>query len=212
MLTSKSSTACRQLLSLGLSKLILAVRNEKLGLAAAASLSSGQTLAKDTTIEVWKLDLASYDSVVAFSERATTLERLDIVILNAAIMPTVFKINEQTKHSECIQVNYLSTALLAVLLLPVLRRQSSPPHLTIVSSEVSAWTSFPQKDSVPILAALDTTTTSNLLDHMFISKLLGQFFIKELAKRVPSSVMVVNCVSPGTVVCNLLLLTLLSVY
>ncbi|CAG8960320.1 hypothetical protein HYFRA_00012394 [Hymenoscyphus fraxineus] len=189
----------RQLLSLGLSKLVLAVRNEDLGHAAAAALSSGQILTSDTTIEVWKLDLSSYDSIVAFSKRAASLERLDIVVLNAGITPAVFKINEQTKHSECIQVNYLSTALLAILLLPVIKRQRSPTRLNIVSSEVAAWTSFPQKDSTSILDALDTDEKTDMVDHMFISKLLGQFFVAELAKKVPSSVAIINCASPGTV-------------
>lgn len=32
-----------------------------------------------------------------------------------------------------------------------------------------------------------------------VSKLLGQFFLAELAKRVPSSVAVINCTTPGMV-------------
>lgn len=74
----------RQLLDLGCSKVILAVRSEAKGEAARQDLSRGRDL-KLGVIEVWKLDLSSYDSIIAFSERAKSLERLDLVILNAGI-------------------------------------------------------------------------------------------------------------------------------
>lgn len=53
----------RQLLDLGLSKLILAVRDESKGETACKELSTGRGLAAGV-IEVWKLDLSSYDSIV----------------------------------------------------------------------------------------------------------------------------------------------------
>ncbi|XXH00730.1 hypothetical protein Hte_007080 [Hypoxylon texense] len=55
----------RQVLELGLSKLILAVRNEEKGKAASARLTSDLGLQRDT-IEVWKLDLSVYESIVSF--------------------------------------------------------------------------------------------------------------------------------------------------
>ncbi|TVY59575.1 Short chain dehydrogenase sol3 [Lachnellula suecica] len=173
----------RQLLDLGLSKLILAVRDEGKGQAAAAKLSLGRSIAEGT-IE---------DSIVAFAERSKTLERLDIVILNAGIAPATLVINERTGHNEGIQVNYLSTALLAILLLPVVDR------ITFVSSEVAGWTSFTQKNNVPLLAAVDKPSKINMLDQIFVSKLLGRFFIVALAKIVPRSVALINSASPATV-------------
>ena len=53
----------RQLLDLGLSKLILAVRDESKGETACKELSTGRGRAAGA-IEVWKLDLSSYDSIV----------------------------------------------------------------------------------------------------------------------------------------------------
>lgn len=136
---------CSQLLDLGVSKLILAVRDLAKGRAAVAKLLKRRYLPEDY-IEVWKLDLPVYESVVAFAERSKTLERIDIVILNAGIAPASFRINSLTGHSECIQVNYLSTALLAVLLLPILKskreKQKGASRITFVSSEVAGWTSF----------------------------------------------------------------------
>lgn len=199
----------RQLLDLGISKLILAVRSEEKGAAAAARLAEGRTGLKDGTIAVWKLDLCIYDSVVAFAQRAQAeLSRLDIAILNAGIGPINRSFNDVTGHDQVIQVNYLSTALLAILLLPVIKSkrasQPGPSRLTIVSSEVSAWTKFAEGTQQPppasILAALDKKEPKvNMLDRMMVSKLLGQFFLTEIAKRVPADLVVINAASPGSV-------------
>ncbi|KAM3467300.1 hypothetical protein NHJ6243_000331 [Beauveria neobassiana] len=101
-------------LSLGLSKLLIGAHNEEKGKTA---------IADPATIESWPLDLASYDSVVAFAKRVESLERVDY-ILNAGMCATTFRINESTGHEETIQVNYLSSALLAALLLPVAKGQA----------------------------------------------------------------------------------------
>ncbi|TVY14648.1 Short chain dehydrogenase sol3 [Lachnellula arida] len=193
----------RQLLVLGLSKLILAVRDENKGKAAAAKLSSNQSFTKGVVIEVWKLDLSVYESIVAFVDRTKSLERIDNVILNAGISPATNRFNEHTGHSETIQVNYLSTALLAILLLPVVKTkreyQSQPSRITFVSSEVASWTSFKQKNEFPLLTTFDKPGKIDMLDQMFVSKLLGQFFIHDLAKIVPPSVALINSTSPATV-------------
>lgn len=191
-----------QLLDLGLSKLILAVRNEDKGKAAMAKLSSGRNL-KNGAIEVWTLDLSVYDSVVSFAERVKNdLERLDIVILNAGIGPATRVFNQNTGHDEIIQVNYLSTALLAILLLPVARakrlNQPKPSRITLVSSEVSGWTSFRERKNDPLLPAFDQQGKVDMLDRMFVSKLLGQHFLSELANHVPTSIAVINSASPGS--------------
>lgn len=103
----------RQLLDLGLTRLILAVRDENKGNAAASQLTEACKLAEGRTIEVWSLDLSLYDLVMAFAQRARGLDRLDIVNLNAGIAPAKRMFNTSTGHDEVIQVNYLSTALLA---------------------------------------------------------------------------------------------------
>ena len=196
----------RQLLDLGVSKLILAVRNEEKGKAAAADLAAGRKDLLPDTIEVWEVDLSVYDSVVAFAERAAkTLTRLDIAILNAGLCPAKRVMNPSTGHDEIVQVNYLSTALLAILLLPVAKalrkNQEQPTRITLTLSEVAAWASFPVGKDVPILAALDAPgkAAENTADRMFTSKLLGQYFISKLASRVPATVAVINSASPGSV-------------
>jgi len=200
----------RQLLDLGVSKLILAVRNEEKGAAAKVKLSEGRGLPKDgtgTTIEVWKLDLSDYDTVVSFAARAEKeLSTLDIAILNAGVLSLSQSFNKNTGHDEVIQVNYLSTALLTILLLPVFKSkrasQSGPSRMSIVSSEVAGWTNFKESKPLPssILGALDDKSAKvDMTDRMMVSKLLQHFFLVELAKIVPASLVQINAVSPGTV-------------
>ncbi|AEO70941.1 f3d6515c-665a-4909-ba2f-dfb0f1fbd9cb [Thermothielavioides terrestris] len=190
----------RQLLGLGLSRLILAVRDQERGKAAAAKLAP----ADPSVIEVWHLDLRDYDSVVAFADRAKSLGRLDIAVLNAGICPVKRIFNAKTGHDETIQVNYLSTALLAILLLPIAKASSAsqpaPTRITFTSSEFSAVARFKLGKETPILAALDKQKGRvDTIDRMYVSKLLGQFFFRELARRVPASVAVINAASPGAI-------------
>ncbi|KAI1772109.1 NAD(P)-binding protein [Hypoxylon cercidicola] len=191
----------RQLLELGLSKLILAVRDEEKGKAASAKLTSDLGL-QQGTIEVWKLDLSVYESITSFADRAKTLERLDIVVLNAGMWSPSRPFNPQTGHEEVIQVNYISTSLLAVLLLPIAkaarRNQPQPTRITFVSSEVCGFAKFKERNEVPILPAIDKPGNVDNMDRMFLSKLLGQFFFRKLAKLVPTSIAVIDAASPGS--------------
>jgi hypothetical protein len=195
----------RQLLDLGLTRLVLAVRDAEKGRAAAARLTDMCKLAEDRIIEVWPLDLASYESVMAFAERTRSLDRLDIINLNAGIGPAKRVFNPTTGHDEVIQVNYLSTALLAILILPVVKEkrphQPRPSRITLTLSEVASWTNFKEQNQPgSILDALDSKNGNiDMLDRMWVSKLLGQFLLVRLAAEVPPSVALINGASPGAV-------------
>jgi NAD(P)-dependent dehydrogenase (short-subunit alcohol dehydrogenase family) len=190
----------RQLLDMGLSKLIISVRNESNGQLASKNLSSGRRL-EDDAIQVWKLDMSSYDSITTFVERTKTLERLDIAILNAGIMKQTYEIVSSTGHEETIQVNFLSTALLAILLLPILKAKASNAseqgHLVWVQSEMACWTKFKERNKTPLLPAFDKPENFNFPDRYGTSKLLGQLFVTELTKRIPSSVAIITMPTPG---------------
>src|ERR1700753_2040922 len=72
-----------QLLSHRLSHLVLAVRSMTKGETAANELRRHYP---NAIINVWQLDMASYESVQAFVARADKeLSRLDIAILNAGV-------------------------------------------------------------------------------------------------------------------------------
>lgn len=189
----------RQLLSLGLGKLILAVRSVTKGEAAREQLAAG-VAGKRQSIEVWELDLSGYDSVLGFVERTKSLDRLDIFVHNAAIVSKAFVVNPKTGHEQIFQTNYLSSALLILLILPVLKDKNSsekPGRLTFVSSDTAAWAAFKERTPKPILTNFDKEDIFEGTERYWTSKLLGQLFLAELARRVPSSVAVINAPNPG---------------
>ncbi|RYP06576.1 hypothetical protein DL764_003075 [Monosporascus ibericus] len=189
----------KQLLDLGLSKLILAVRSEAKGEAAKKTLLATRT-SKKISVEVWKLDLSYYESITTFAERTKTLERLNIFINNAGVSKKNFENNKYSGHEESVQINFLSMALLTILMLPILKEKNSPQHpgrLVIVSSDTASWTTFKEREPFPILANLDKPELFDIQDRYATSKLLGQLWISELVKRIPPSVAVINAPNPG---------------
>ncbi|KAJ5294450.1 hypothetical protein N7508_009271 [Penicillium antarcticum] len=165
--------ACSQLLGLGLSHLIVAVRNTSKGEAARESLlASLPASAKAPVIEIWQLDLGSYDSVIVFVEQLKQSKiQIDFALLNAGVANFNFTVNQSTSHEATIQINWLSTALLTPLLLPVLDQQvarhpyHSRPVISIVGSETAAWAKFMDaqistKEGVSLINVLDNKITS----------------------------------------------------
>lgn len=68
----------------GVSKLILAVRDLSKGEKGAQKLQ-GEVPGYQGSIELWKLDMASFASVREFGERLQSLARLDIFVANAGV-------------------------------------------------------------------------------------------------------------------------------
>ncbi|RYP29728.1 hypothetical protein DL767_006603 [Monosporascus sp. MG133] len=192
--------ASRQLLSFKLTHLILAVRSPEKGEAAASEL---RTQHRGANIEVWQLDMSSYDSIQAFARRVQDkLSRLDIVILNAGVRKLAFGTVRGTGHEETIQVNYLSTALLTILLLPILKSKSpagGPGRLTIAGAALSLAAKFPNKNKDPLLPSFDDAKTFAGIDRYNTSKLLVQMFLWKLVDYVSADDVVVNVADPGFV-------------
>ncbi|GFF40260.1 short-chain dehydrogenase TIC 32, chloroplastic [Aspergillus udagawae] len=129
--------AAKHLVSLEAAKVILAVRNLSAGEKAKKEIE--ESTGNIGVAEVWSLDLARYDSVKAFAQKATAeLDRIDAVIENAAVAVSERVLAEG--HGLAVTVNVLSTFLLAVLILPKMResaqRYGIVPHLTLVTSRV----------------------------------------------------------------------------
>ncbi|RSM08752.1 hypothetical protein CEP52_004518 [Fusarium oligoseptatum] len=193
--------ASRQLLSYGLSGLILAVRSKERGEKVAANFRAEFP---DANIQVWSLEMESYDSIQAFARRAEAeLARLDIAILNAGVQGADFVTVPSTGHEKLIQVNYLSTALLAILLLPILKSKSptgEPGRLTIVSSGTARGAILSEPKGAPILTALDDKTRPwKPVERYAVSKLLGHLFIINLVNDVNCEDVIVNLADPGLV-------------
>lgn len=195
--------AASQLLDLGLSRLILAVRSAARGEAAASKLRPAHPKA---TVEVWDLDMASYDSVRAFARRVDAqLGRVDLVLLNAGVIRMKYLAVDATGHNEAVQVNYLSTVLLATLLLPVLRSKhaanggDSPPHLTIVSAALTLAAKFLNRDKDPLLASFDDEKAYDAEESYNSSKLLMHMWLWKLVDYVGADDVVVNLADPAWV-------------
>lgn len=191
----------RQLLSYGLSRIILAVRSPTKGENAATQLRVTYPTAD---IQVWPLDMASYPSIRTFVHRVSNhLDRVDYVVLNAGVWKH-FAIVSSTGHEETFQVNYLSQALLTFLLLPVLKVKAapgSPARLTWVNSGLAFTAKFPQRKNapLPLFATFSQKEGFDSQEAYCSSKLLAHYFLWELAERVSADHVIVSIADPGYV-------------
>ncbi|TVY80556.1 Short chain dehydrogenase yanD [Lachnellula suecica] len=190
--------SCRQLLFLKLPHLIIAVRSAKKGEDAASKLRTEYPGAK---IEVWMLEMSSYASIQDFARRVEKdLTRLDVAILNAGIVKQDYSVVESTGNEEVLQVNYLSTVLLSILLLPALKTKSPPSlpgRLTIVGSGVALFAKFPNRNEVPLLKSFNTNAKWDPSERYWVSKLLLHYFLAKLVNFVNAKDVMVNVIDPG---------------
>lgn len=157
--------AARHFTRLNAEKVILAVRNLEKGEAARDYIE--ETTERKGVLEVWQLDLSSYESVKQFIKRAEGLKRLDVVVENAAVALTNHTVMEDNEAT--ITVNVVSTFLLGLGLLPKLRESASKfnitPRLSFVTSEVHGWVPFPESKSSDIFKTLNDKETANMKDR-----------------------------------------------
>lgn len=190
-------------------KLIFGVRTVAKGEEAKAApikANPGGT----TDIEIWPLDLTSYDSVKQFAQRCSTLERIDAVLQNAAISTRIFTMAEDNETTITIVI---STFLLTILLLPKLRessiRYNITPRVSVVGSEVHNWTPFKERNAPDgaIFATLNDKSKADMQGRYFLSKLIVMFAIRELASQMTAATakdksrgeVILNCCAPGFV-------------
>jgi hypothetical protein len=192
---------CQSLLALGVSQLIMSARTQKKGEDVAAGLRLQYPRAD---IQVWELEMESYDSVIAFAERALKdLKRLDMVILNAGTLQANAYQAAYTEHEVMFQVNYLSTALLARLFVPVLRKRSPkgvPGRLTVASTSIFTHEENrydpPTWESMDSLARLRTKDINGrfLLEKFRLPGKLLQIVLYDLSRSVSRIEVIVNTV------------------
>ncbi|KAH8660056.1 putative short-chain dehydrogenase/reductase family protein [Xylariales sp. PMI_506] len=192
--------SARQFLSLKLSHVVIASRSKDKGAAAASKL---RTEFPGATVDVWSLDMASYDSIKAFVQRVESdLPHIDIVVLNAGLTKFTFDLVPSTGHEELMQVNYLSTMLLSTLLLPILKKRSAPgapTRLSIVSSGTTELVAFTNIRESPLLKSFDNIKTAPApgLEAYGTSKIMGHMFVSKLIDYVSSEDVIINLVDPG---------------
>jgi NAD(P)-dependent dehydrogenase (short-subunit alcohol dehydrogenase family) len=153
---------------------------------------------------VWLVDLESYESMREFAEKCKGLSRIDMVVLNAGLVQTGYEIVEATGHEKTLQVNYLSTVFLALLLVPILsgkkdarEAKAKPPVLSIVTSDAAYNTTTKSVGPGPILPSFDNRDAFSGFDWYCKSKLLQIMFVAKLAEQVSSSDIIINTVNPA---------------
>lgn len=195
--------AAIKILNLGVESLVIGSRNLERGNQAKVSLEKATN--RRNVVKVWELEMNSFQSVKSFADRANTeLDRLDIALLNAGTWNRTY--NQSSEGwEEDLQVNTLSTSLLALLLLPKLKKSSyaeNPAHLSVVSSQqfVQVKAESVRTDG-PLLAHVNDQDNFKGPKQYGISKLLLEYMMKRIANMVRDDdgthTLIVNTVSPG---------------
>ena len=100
--TGLGKEAATHYVRLNAGKVIIACRSLEKGEAAKRDIED-QTGRKGV-IEVWKLDLSSYESVKEFAEQAKSLKRLDSLVENAGINTAEFRLVESNESTVTVNV------------------------------------------------------------------------------------------------------------
>lgn len=207
--TGMGFETARQLLALGLSNLILAVRNISKGETAKNILladSEVQAKNPNALITVMQLDMDDYNSVKLFAAKVKVqVPDLHRLVLNAGI--ALLKLERSPSgHDRSTQVNYLSNVLLVAELLPLLEstadRTGTPSRITWVGSRNHWRTTLAKKPVQPGLSILDHFDDEKHFPTFMRygdTKLLCTILVYELAKRVSSDKVIVNIMCPGMV-------------
>lgn len=129
--------AARHFVRLEAARVILAVRDKAKGEAARQSIE--RSTGRSGIAQVWEVDLASYPSVENFAQKVDSqLDRVDIVVQNAGVF-TFQPFSKIANDEYHITINVVGTLLLAILLLPKLRRIASTLHSKTLMTFTSSW-------------------------------------------------------------------------
>lgn len=187
---------------LGASKIIMAARDLNKGASTKDELA--RRLGRDDQLEVWELDMMSYDSVCAFAELAHELEHVDIAIMNAGTRRSSYQVGQQG-WEEDLQVNTLSTVLLGLLLLPKLKQSKHYTGKTAVLEFVNS--GLHQSAVVP----LEVRQQASILEHYNqrenfkegnqykFSKVFLMYAANKLAAETSSADVIITSICPGVV-------------
>lgn len=115
--TGLGKEAATHYVRLNAEKVIIACRSTEKGEAAKRDIE--KATGRTGVLEVWQLDLSSYESVKQFAQRAKTLKRIDSLLENAGISTEEFKLmegNESTVtvnvyvlHSPAVRISWLTS-------------------------------------------------------------------------------------------------------
>ncbi|KAJ7921254.1 hypothetical protein B0H13DRAFT_2656140 [Mycena leptocephala] len=184
-------------------RLILACRSQSKGQAAVDRLKAATGYSK---AELWIIDLADFESVKQFADKfQRDGGRLDILVENAALATFDYDATKDGWEAS-LQVNCLSTPLLAFLLLPAMiktvEQHSTVPRLVVVSSGLHYRSEIDKRitENLNILKTIGSAeycTDKNMRARYPLTKLLNVFFVRALNARLPPSTpLIVNATDP----------------
>ncbi|KAI1126711.1 short-chain dehydrogenase/reductase-like protein [Nemania abortiva] len=200
--------AARHFVRLNASKVILGCRSLSRGEDAKRDIERSQGVTG--IVEAWEVDLGSFDSVRRFCQRVAELPRLDAVIENAGMATSEFGLYEGYERQ--VTVNVISTYLMALLLLPTLRRTydrfyntahvapDDRPHLVIVSSNAHFYAPCQHQQSSSVFGPFQHIESSMYLryqDTKLISLLVGRAISENMQRPDGNIPVVLNMVCPG---------------
>lgn len=146
--TGLGLAAAKRLIQLNCAKVILAVRSISKGYAAVETLVK-ETHCEPKSLDVWELDLSSFDSIRAFGDRVRGLKRLDAVLQNAGIHTWEWRMNEGFEST--IATNVIGPALLGLQVLPKLQESATLTglrgRLAFNGSDLMYAAKFEEKDT-----------------------------------------------------------------
>ncbi|KAI1388871.1 NAD(P)-binding protein [Hypoxylon trugodes] len=206
-------------INLGATEVIITSRDSTRANAALATIEKETGGKSKGRIRVLDLDMNRYVSVVAFVKELKKVRQggggVDHIVLNAGLAGVDFKIADEGWEQN-VQANALSTALLAILLLPWLKAEranrSSPAHLAIVGSSrhqdvnIEDWKKWEAETG--ILNHYNKPENWTSPDDMYAAtKLMVHYAIDELVKMAlgpdKRPQVVINTMCPGLVSTNL---------
>ena len=157
--------AARWFVTLDAAKVIIAVRSQSKGEEAKRSIEASTK--RQGVVEVWPLDLSSYESVKACARKAESLERLDVLVENAGIVTYQWAMMEDNEST--ITTNVVSPVLHAILSLPKLRETSMKFNTTtkiVFTSSFTHWmTKFEEQKEERIFEALADEKKANMANR-----------------------------------------------
>ncbi|KAJ7167394.1 hypothetical protein C8R43DRAFT_1061015 [Mycena crocata] len=185
-------------------RLILACRSQSKGQAALEKL---QTTTGYTKAELWIIDLSDFDSVKAFADKfERDGGRLDILVENAAVGAMSYYPSKDG-YETSLQVNCLSTPLLALRLLPAMIKTAdehhTTPRLVVVASGMHYWVTldkslYESPDIFKTLGSAEYCTSKVMQERYSVTKLLNVLFVRALnARLAPATPVVADAVCPG---------------
>jgi len=172
--------------NLGASSVIITARTSAKGLVAKEAIEAATE--KKGIVHVMELEMSTFADTHAFARRLKgEVKDLDIVLLNAGLLNTTHKMGKEG-YEMTIQVHVLSTALLALDLLPWMKGLGGGKerHLGFVTSGLHRGVKIGEKDSWPqedVLRYLSMEEHWPKKPPMYdVSKLLEQYVVNEVAK------------------------------